>query len=234
MSKKPEVVARPLDVITREIGIALRSETVCIIKSGTLLLEAKAQINKHGAWLPWLEENFDLSLRTAQNYMQVAEFAAQKRNDVAYLDNIAPAVLYALAAGSYEPEVTASILKLAKERRVDQSLVAAMVLARTRDEDLKEALSKAEQRQLEQQQLEDEANAILDGPPPVLPPPEPVPLETDKYLHEKLSALIIELKKLVTKSTERFVACEIEPSDLENAADFLKQVAAKIVSRRAA
>ena len=60
-----------------------------------------------------------------------------------------------------------------------------------------------------------------------------MPLETDKYLHERLSALIIELKKLTGKSTDRFVACEIEPSDLENAADFLRQVAAKICSRRA-
>jgi hypothetical protein len=47
MSKKPKAPARPLDVITREIGIALRSETVCVIKSGELLIEAKAQV-KHG------------------------------------------------------------------------------------------------------------------------------------------------------------------------------------------
>jgi hypothetical protein len=125
--KKPKVVARPLDVITREIGAALRSETVCVITSGTLLLEAKAQVER-GQWLPWLEKNFDLSERTAQNYMKAAEFAAQIRNDVADL-NVSPTVLYALAVGNFEPEVTANILKLGKKRRVDQNLAAAMVRA---------------------------------------------------------------------------------------------------------
>jgi hypothetical protein len=60
-----------------------------------------------------------------------------------------------------------------------------------------------------------------------------VPLDTDKYLHERLSALIIELKKLTSKATYRFQNCEIEPSDLYNVADFLRQVAGKISTRKA-
>jgi hypothetical protein len=180
MSKKPKAVARPLDVITREIGVALQCETTNIIKLGNLLIEAKAQVD-WGAWLKWLENNFDLTDRTARNYMKAAEYAAQIGNGVSDL-NVSPVVLYALAAGSYDPEVTASILKLAKKRRVDQNLAATMVLAKTlkKDEGPDDGLSKNERRLLEQEKLRKEAEAILDNPPPDVPPaPEPVPLETD-------------------------------------------------------
>jgi hypothetical protein len=119
----------------------------------------------------------------------------------------------------------------AKSRRVDQGL-AQMIVDET------SAFGAEDETKLpkeEQQQIDQEAADILDNPPSDLPPPpEPVPLETDRYLHQKLSALMIELKKLVTKPTDRFAACEIEPSELETAADFLRQVAAKIVRRRAA
>ena len=130
-----------------------------------------------------------------------------------------------------QPKAAAKILKMAKSRRVDQGL-AQMIVNET------SAFGAEDETKLpkeQQQRLEEEAAAILDNPPSDLPPPpEPVPLETDRYLHEKLAALIVELKKLVTKSTDRFVGCEIEPHDLENAAAFLQQVATKIVNRRAA
>jgi hypothetical protein len=120
---------------------------------------------------------------------------------------------------------------MAKSRRVDQGL-AQMIVNET------SAFGAEDETKLpkeEQQRLEEEAADILDNPPPDLrPSPEPVPLETDRYLHQQLSALMIELKKLVTKPTDRFVGCEVEPSELENAADFLREIAAKIVRRRAA
>src|SRR5215216_1060692 len=40
------------------------------IRAGELLSEAKAQCN-HGEWLPWLENNFEGSARTAQEYMKL-------------------------------------------------------------------------------------------------------------------------------------------------------------------
>lgn len=46
------------------------------IDAGTKLTEAKGLL-KHGEWLPWLEENFDLSQPTASTYMRLA--ANQKR-----------------------------------------------------------------------------------------------------------------------------------------------------------
>jgi len=41
------------------------------VRCGELLAEAKAQV-RHGAWLPWLAENFLASVRTAQGYMRLA------------------------------------------------------------------------------------------------------------------------------------------------------------------
>ena len=41
------------------------------VRCGELLAEAKAQV-RHGAWLPWLAENFPASVRTAQGYMRLA------------------------------------------------------------------------------------------------------------------------------------------------------------------
>ncbi len=43
------------------------------LKAGALLLEAKAGL-PHGEWLPWLKENCpDISERTVQRYMRLAE-----------------------------------------------------------------------------------------------------------------------------------------------------------------
>jgi hypothetical protein len=41
-------------------------------RAGELLLMAKAQ-REHGEWLPWVRDNLDFSVRTAQGYMRVAE-----------------------------------------------------------------------------------------------------------------------------------------------------------------
>jgi hypothetical protein len=56
-------------------------------------------------------------------------------------------------------------------------------------------------------------------------------IDRDEYLLDRLSALLLELKKLTKKPPDRFAGCEIEPSDLETAADFLHRVAAKIRER---
>lgn len=258
MSKKQKDAARPLDVITTELSAVLQSETVCIIKSGILLIEAKAQV-KHGQWLPYLSENFDLGERTAQRYMAAAEWYWTASNTTPVSDlKLSPTVLYGLATGDYEPETAALIVEAAKSKWVNESRAIAIVEQAMRDslqieesedgevgttdenwlarEQAIEQEQRARERAIEQEQrLKEEAEAILDNPPAdLLPPPEPVPLETDRYLHEKLAALIIELKKLATKSTDRFIASGIEPSDLETVSDFLKQIATKIVSRRAA
>jgi len=61
-----------------------------------------------------------------------------------------------------------------------------------------------EQREAEEQA---EAEAILDGPPPDLAPAEPVLPDPDRYARDRFTTLILELKKLVMKSSDRFAAC---------------------------
>jgi hypothetical protein len=101
---KPKLVPRPLDVITKELGIEFYAEASSIANIGALLIEAKAQV-KHGEWSLWLGNNFDLSDRTARKYMAVAEWASNRNPDSVL--NLAPSVLYALAADEYGPKVAA-------------------------------------------------------------------------------------------------------------------------------
>ena len=68
---------RPLAKIAAEIATLLKRETKQVIEIGDLLAEAKEQLNEHGRWLPWLSENFALSIRTAQRYLAASAFAAK-------------------------------------------------------------------------------------------------------------------------------------------------------------
>jgi hypothetical protein len=70
---------------------AIKSGAEHAMAAGDLLIEAKAALNHHGAWLPWLQQNCEMSERTAQLYMRMARnreaivAAAQNRNGVADL-----------------------------------------------------------------------------------------------------------------------------------------------------
>jgi len=48
------------------------------IRAGELLAQAKAEC-KHGTWLPWLEENFEGAIRTAQEYLRLYNHRDQLR-----------------------------------------------------------------------------------------------------------------------------------------------------------
>jgi hypothetical protein len=231
--KKAKIAARRLDVITREINEALRAETVSIVQSGNLLIEAKAQI-AHGDWLPWLENNFDLTDRTARNYMRAAEFAAQIGNDVSDL-NISPTVLYALASGVYEPEVIASILEQAKERRVDQKLADKIIWsqqpgAKQRAEaaaaKAKQEAEAADEAEAEVEAVDEaEAEAILDGAPPELPPAEPAEPVDHHLLMAGFNEAVAKLKRLSTKPADKFRNSIHSAADIEAVAEFLFFVA---------
>jgi hypothetical protein len=51
---------------------------------GRLLLKAKNELVEHGGWLPWLEENTEISERQCQRYMRLAQNWAEieSKNDV--------------------------------------------------------------------------------------------------------------------------------------------------------
>lgn len=62
---------RTIETITDEILDAKRAGGEAILTIGRCLIEAKGMLS-HGEWLPWLNEQVELSERTAQKFMKLA------------------------------------------------------------------------------------------------------------------------------------------------------------------
>ena len=69
---------------------------------------------------------------------------------------------------------------------------------------------------------EDEITAILDGPPPEVPPP--APNMTPDYALDAFDQAVSALKQLMTKPAARF-ACSVHANDLEGVESFIRAVA---------
>ena len=69
MAPPPE--RRTIEAITGEILEAKRAGGEAILTIGKCLIEAKEML-RHGEWLPWLNEQVELSERTAQKFMKLA------------------------------------------------------------------------------------------------------------------------------------------------------------------
>jgi hypothetical protein len=163
MTQKPK---RDIKVITGELQTALECEATNVITIGDLLLEAKDQLG-HGEWLPWLKSNFGSSESTAQNYMNAARLAA-KYPTVGDL-RLRPTALYYLGSNleSIPSDEIKAIFKAAKTEWIDHKRAWEIIeLIHVR------RLGTEQQVEVEEQQCAaaDEAEAILDGPPPELPP----------------------------------------------------------------
>ena len=216
--RKPKAPARELATIVAEIHKTFRSDTASVVKRGELLIEAKQQV-KHGEWLQWLDTHFHMDARTAQRAMAAAKFAA--KYDTAVVFNLNVDALYALSGGDFSTKVVAAVM--AK---------AATQLIRTRTiYDIEESLEPPPQSLEElnaehgaeaqlQAQEQQEAEKILDGPPPKLPtaPEEP---DHDQYICIQLAAAITVLKRLATKKRERFARSAVPPHDLDTVINFL-------------
>lgn len=64
-------LAEQINAHHRECEAAMNAGLRHALEAGKLLTEAK-RLCPHGTWQPWLEENFEGSIRTAQAYMRVA------------------------------------------------------------------------------------------------------------------------------------------------------------------
>jgi hypothetical protein len=84
-----------------------RFQTTAIAEVGRCLSAAKEAIG-HGGFEAWLNAEFAMSVRSAENYMSAAKFLAGKSATVAYLP---PSALYALAAPSADEHVIAAVLE---------------------------------------------------------------------------------------------------------------------------
>jgi len=105
--------ALPSPVATFLRGQADRIRRHCvtsIIQIGKALNESKRHLS-HGVFLSWVEWEVRLPARTAQAYMRVASWAADKSAVVAHLS---PSALYVLSASSTPNEFVAEILNRAE------------------------------------------------------------------------------------------------------------------------
>lgn len=84
-----------------------RSASKSIVEIGKDLIGAKHYLS-HGAFLRWVESEVGIPARTAQAYMQVAQWVSQKGSGVAALP---PTLLYLLSAPSTPEEFITAVLK---------------------------------------------------------------------------------------------------------------------------
>ena len=71
MAKPTHPEERTIETITDELLDAKRKGGEAILTIGRCLIEAKEML-PHGEWLPWLNEQVELSERTAQKFMKLA------------------------------------------------------------------------------------------------------------------------------------------------------------------
>jgi hypothetical protein len=242
---------RALEELVPLIHEKLKAETSNIVEIGNLLLEARSDPELgHGRWLAWLNENFAMSVRTAENYMGAATYAKEHRLKIATVANMSARLLYALAQGrhDYSESVVATILKEARTKRVgigrantlaDEEVgslaAAAKQKAREIEEEIQreaEKLAEAKQKAREIEEARREAEDILGGPPPELPPaPEPAVAD---FLLSAFETAVKSLRTLHTKPLSKFVGTAHAADDLKAVAEFLNLVAEAVRKRQAA
>jgi hypothetical protein len=213
---KPKAPKRDLPQIVAEIWTTQRNDAESVIKRGELLIEAKTQV-RHGQWLLWLDQNFDLDVRTAQRTMAVAKWAAKYDSTVVF--NLDVEVLYDLSSPHLAEEV-AAVLEAAKHGRVGTNKfheILADLEARMIEQT--DAEIDAESQREEDDQAE--AEKLLDEPPPELPAAEPEKPDPDRYLRELLTGTVAKLKQLATKKRSRFTGALVTTHDLDLIVEFL-------------
>lgn len=94
------------DLARHAVGEIRRLQKAAIIDIGRILIQVKAALD-HGTFGAWLEAEFAMGARSAENYMAAAKFLEGKSETVAYLP---PAALYALAAPSADEKVVSAVL----------------------------------------------------------------------------------------------------------------------------
>jgi hypothetical protein len=224
----------PLDRITARLRAALRSETKNIIEIGKLLIESRKHL-EHGEWQPWLAENFNLSQRTAVRYASAHNYAAKcsasgGKMDTVSILNLSPIVLYGLAEGRYDEREEAAILAAAREGRVGNTRAEEICDALDDDADANDADDADDTDDADDADDQEdggdedaEVEAILDGPPPAVPPPAPNAEPIDFALRD-FDQAIDTLKRLSTKSSTQFARTIHSADDLEGVEFFIRDV----------
>jgi hypothetical protein len=215
-----------LDRATARLRTALRRETKNIIEIGKILIEIRDKHLDHGEWQPWLAENFDLTYRSAINYVNAAEYVARKgKSETISPENLSPSVLYWLAAGHYDEKEEAAILAATREKRVDED--AADAICEALCDDAPGIDDAADDRGDDAAAEDPEITKIIDGgASPDVPPPAPNQAPPDFALRD-FDQAISTLKRLMTKPSAQFASTIHSADDLENVEGFIRVVRAK-------
>lgn len=209
---------RTLEVITAEILMLRDTATASIIGIGQRLIEAK-ELVEHGEWYDWLEQNFSMSTRTAQNYMALAE-GYPKNETVSHLGMRKALKLLALDDVEREEFIAETHNVGGTEKTVDEMTVKELEKAiRERDaakselSDMENALAAAGQerelaekeidnlqKELEDAQgqvdmLQDELDRLKDNPPEVTAVETVVDHEAEEALKKQIETLKKEIAK---------------------------------------
>ena len=188
-----------------------------------MLIEARSQID-HGQWLPWLEANFSSSIRSAENYMSAARFAA-KYETVANL-KLRPSALY-LLGGEVDDPYTLFNKKALKA--IFKEAEAKWVSA-TRANNIALSLLAPSPKTIVEITVEDEIIAadeaeieeLLDGPPPE--PPRAPDTTTHDVILPPFEQAIKTLSSLQSKPLGKFSDTACKPDDIRAIGNFLSEV----------
>ena len=158
-----------LQVVAERIRARIQRTTADIIETGNDLIQVKAKLD-HGDFNAWIEAEFGMTGRTAQRYMQAAEWLAGKNDIVSHLPLT---TIYLLAAKTTPEEIKTKVLSdVEAGNAIDMHEVKARIkMARSerridRSEDLKKQArnhkrSAKIKRQREQARAEWEAQQRL-------------------------------------------------------------------------
>lgn len=120
-----------VEAATRRLHDLERRTSEAILEIGNGLLFVKEKLG-HGQFLAWLEREFAWNVRTAQNFMRVAE--TFKSENFSHLKNVAPSALYALASDSTPEDVRAEFrARAAAGEQVTHKQVTTRLAARKRE-----------------------------------------------------------------------------------------------------
>jgi hypothetical protein len=111
-----------------------------IIETGHDLIAVKASLD-HGQFKGWLDAEFGMSVRTAQNYMAAAEWSKDKNEIVAHLP---PTTIYLLAAASTPEPARAAVIEHVKKGETLTVKAVKEIVAEERDKAEEKAKQEAE------------------------------------------------------------------------------------------
>lgn len=120
----PQDKAQTLRDSATRIRGHVRTATAAIIEIGRELISTKRYLD-HGEFTEWVETECGFSVRSAENYMRAADFAAGRNATVSLLR---PATVYRLARKSTPPEVVTAVIESLEAGRVPTDCEIAVML----------------------------------------------------------------------------------------------------------